>query len=415
MRILMLAQFFPPDVGGEERHVLNLSEELARRGHDVGVATQLVPGTAPTETLASGVRIHRFESSAMRFQRAYSDPVRPHHLPFPDPRMTRQLSRLIDHERPDVVHAHNWIVNSAVAIRRGRGRRRDFGLVLTLHDYSNVCAMKRMMLDRRPCSGPAPAKCLTCSVKHYGAIIGTVTAATTPVMRRWKERALDHIVCVSSAVATRNDVAAAGSPSSVIPNFIPDSLIRSSVQPNSPTGPFGLPHRGYLFFAGDLSRDKGIDTLIEAWTALGADRPPLLMVGRRQAETPTDLPRDVHVAEKWPHDQVMAAFRSCALAVLPSAWPDPCPTTVLEAMASGRPVITTSTGGMVDMVQDGVSGVLVPPGDSTELTGAMRRLLADVPLQDRLGNAGRERVRQFTASVVAGRLEDVYRKVVTAA
>jgi glycosyltransferase involved in cell wall biosynthesis len=66
---------------------------------------------------------------------------------------------------------------------------------------------------------------------------------------------------------------------------------------------------------------------------------------------------------------------------------------------------------MVDMIEDGESGVLVPPGDVGALSHAMRRLIADPDLRDRLGAAGRDRVRQFTASAVAARLEDVYRGV----
>jgi glycosyltransferase involved in cell wall biosynthesis len=80
-------------------------------------------------------------------------------------------------------------------------------------------------------------------------------------------------------------------------------------------------------------------------------------------------------------------------------------------MASGRPVITTRTGGMVDMVEDGLSGILVPPGESRALAEAMRLLLADPRLRARLGAAGRERVRLFTASSVAARIENVYQEV----
>jgi glycosyltransferase involved in cell wall biosynthesis len=404
MRILMLAQFFPPDIGGEERHVLNLSNALAERGHHVAVATQLLPGTAPVETLESGVVVHRYASTAMRLTKAYSDTRRPHHLPVPDPALTRSLADLIDRERPDVVHAHNWIVNSAVAVRS----RHPFKLVLTLHDYSNVCATKRMMRAGAPCSGPGLSRCLPCASGHYGPVVGLATAATVPVMRRWKNRAVDHIVSVSNAVADRNGVAASGVPSSVIPNFVPDHFAAS------PDDDAGLPAGEFLFFAGDLLRDKGVPTLLEAYAALGDRRPPLIMVGRRGPDVPAVLPDGVRISEQWAHPRVMAAFRRCTLAVLPSTWPDPCPTTVLEAMASGRPVVTTRTGGMVDMVEDGISGILVPPGDSWALAEAMRRLLGDPELRALLGKAGRERVRQFTASSVADRIENVYQEVTAA-
>ena len=72
MRILLLAQFFPPDIGGEERHVFNLANTLAGRGHEVAVATQRMVGVPDLQTLASGVRVHRFSTAAMRLPGVYS-------------------------------------------------------------------------------------------------------------------------------------------------------------------------------------------------------------------------------------------------------------------------------------------------------------------------------------------------------
>ena len=66
MRLLLLAQFFPPDIGGEERHVFNLANTLAERGHEVAVATQRMAGVPNEEVLDSGVHVHRFATMAMR-------------------------------------------------------------------------------------------------------------------------------------------------------------------------------------------------------------------------------------------------------------------------------------------------------------------------------------------------------------
>jgi len=84
MRILLLAQFFPPDIGGEERHVFNLAKTLAGRGHEVAVATQRMADVPDQETLTSGVRVHRFATAAMRLPGVYSS-SRTHHPPLPDP------------------------------------------------------------------------------------------------------------------------------------------------------------------------------------------------------------------------------------------------------------------------------------------------------------------------------------------
>jgi glycosyltransferase involved in cell wall biosynthesis len=413
MRILLLAQFFPPDIGGEERHVFDLANTLAQRGREVAVATQRMPDVPDEEILASGVRVHRFGTLAMRLPGVYST-RRTHHPPLPDPLGVRELSRIIGRERPHVVHAHNWIVNSAVALRRSSPTGLRFGLVLTLHDFSHVCATKRLMRKGSPCEGPAVARCPPCAIAQYGPALGSFTAAATALMRPWKNRAIDHVVCVSNAVASGNQIQP-GRNVSVIPNFVLDQFVlgrAGGVAEGQAEGvPSGLPKEEFLLFVGEQSRDKGLPTLLRAYESLGGKRPRLLLVGRRTPDTPTHLPDGAEMCGEWPHEQVMAAFRRCLFAVLPSICLDACPTTVLEAMASGRPVVATTTGGIVDVIGDGENGLLVAPADEHMLAEGMARLLNDADLRVRLAARAQERVQRFTASAVVGRLEAVYSRV----
>jgi glycosyltransferase involved in cell wall biosynthesis len=409
MHLLMLSQFFPPDIGGEERHVFNLANALADRGHTVSVATQRIAGTPVEEQLPSGVNVYRFETMAMRLPSLYSTD-RPHHPPFPDPVAVRGLREILRRAQPQVVHAHNWAVNSLLPVNRQHEAGGRFGVVLTLHDYSHVCATKRMMRDGVACAGPG-VRCLPCATAHYGAAIGPATVLANAAIRPWKRHVIDQVVCVSRAVAIGNRLTE-GPTVSVIPNFIPDAMAAwsddLSTGTSSEAGVPELPAGEFILFVGDLSAEKGVLTLLRAYERLGESRPPLVLIGRRVADTPSDLPPGVIMHEAWPHEHVLRAFRHCAVAVLPSVWPDPCPTTVLEAMANGCPVITTAIGGMVDMVTDGDSGLLVPPGDTSALTAAMGRLLNDERLRASLVDGAKKRVAGFTATSVAERLEAVY-------
>ena len=148
MRVLMLAQFYPPIVGGEEHVVEALGIELVRRGHQVAVATIQHPGLPGREEV-EGVRVHRLRSAASALRFLYSDD-RLHAPPGPDPALTWQLRRVLDAERPDIVHAHNWMVHSYLPLKRSA----RVPLILSLHDYSLVCSMKRLMRHGTPCSGP---------------------------------------------------------------------------------------------------------------------------------------------------------------------------------------------------------------------------------------------------------------------
>ncbi len=228
MKILLLAQFLPPMLGGEERHVWTLARALAARAHDVtllGFATS--PGQ-PAESSSDGVRIVRVTTAASRLPMIYSDPGRPNALPLPDPAVSRAIRNELSRSRFDVIHAHNWIVNSAL----GPAARAGVPLVMTLHDYSHICATKRLMeYGKHRCAGPSLTRCLPCASSHYGATGPVIVAANAWSARR-RADLVTHFAAVSSAVAgavTLEDNTGwpkgAGLSAEVIPNFIPDDIV----------------------------------------------------------------------------------------------------------------------------------------------------------------------------------------------
>jgi glycosyltransferase involved in cell wall biosynthesis len=397
VRILQLAQFYPPDIGGEERHVRNLSIALSRRGHDVHVITTALPSTEAGRRVEDGVTVHRVRSSAQAVGRLHGDPARPHALPVPDPAMRRAIAQALRATAFGVIHAHNWIVNSAI----GPARATRTPLVLTLHDYSHVCATKRYMRDERLCEGPSVSRCAPCAMRHYGPSVGLVTAAANALSRRRRSRGIAEFLTVSRAVAQHNRLEAADVAFEVVPNFVPDDV----VAPSSP-----VDSSGPLVYVGDVSAHKGVDVLFDAYRRL-ADPPPLLLAGRVEAGIEQHLPREATLLGPRPHDEIAALLHQARIVVVPSVWPDPCPTVVLEAMGAGRPVVAAASGGIVDMVDDGVTGLLVAPGDASALADALSGLLRDARRLQAFGDAGRVAVRRFTASAVIDRIEATYRRV----
>jgi glycosyltransferase involved in cell wall biosynthesis len=83
------------------------------------------------------------------------------------------------------------------------------------------------------------------------------------------------------------------------------------------------------------------------------------------------------------------------------------PLTLLEAMATGMPVVTTNSSGMADVVEDEVNGLLVPAADTASLVEATERLCGSAELRERLGLAGQETMRRYTWEKIAQRLEKV--------
>jgi glycosyltransferase involved in cell wall biosynthesis len=403
MRILLLTQFYPPIVGGEERHVRNLAVALAQNGHRVAVATLWYPGAASFE-MDGEVGVYHIRGSLQRLSGLFAESGRRHAPPFPDPELVIALRRVILKEKPHVVHAHNWLLASFLPLKTWSGA----GLVVTLHDYSLVCAKKNFMRQGELCNGPSLARCLPCSRTHYGTAKATVTTIANFASGRFARNTVDRFIAVSHAVARHNALVDLGVPFEVIPNFVPDnvSTLSSDIDPCLQL----LPDGDYLLFVGDLMHLKGADILLDAYA--GLDRPPpLVMIGRRCADTPTELPPNAQICGPWPHSAIMHAWRRCLFGVMPSVGPEACATVVIEAMASGKPVIASDIGGMPDLVNQGEMGILVPPGDVRALRDALYLLLTNRELIGQMGTASLARVEHLKTSAVVPLIEQVYESV----
>lgn len=405
MRILMLAQFYAPIVGGEERIVQDLSVELAARGHSVAVATLWHPGL-PDYEVQAGVRVYRMRSSLQRLPGLFTTAERRHAPAWPDPEVTLALNQVARQEQPELVHAHNWLVYSYLPLKAARG----VPLALTLHDYSLVCPQKRLMRGRAACDGPELRKCLACGAQHYGRLRGLPTVLAHASLRGLEQRLVDLFLPISQAVAERSGLVPGARPYRVIPNFVPDDLAEQRADHPALAG---LPAGDHFLFVGDLSLDKGLGVLLEAYQRL-VQPWPLVLVGRRCADTPAVFPAGVIALGVLPHPAVMEAWRRSAIALVPSTWAEPFGVVALEAMAAGRPVIASAAGGLTDVVVDEETGLLVPPGDRDALARAMQRLQDNPHLRRRWGLAGRRRLTQFQASQVVPVVEQTYADLVRA-
>ena len=143
-------------------------------------------------------------------------------------------------------------------------------------------------------------------------------------------------------------------------------------------------------YAGRLSREKGLATLVRAAEAA---RVTLLVAGTGPLEQTlkAQAPRGVRFLGRLPGDEVDRLLAGSRAAVVPSEWAENAPMAVLEPMVLGRPVIATRMGGIPEQIRDGVDGVLVDAGDELQLAAALRVLADDAALADRLGRSARDR------------------------
>lgn len=399
MRILMITDFYHPFLGGVEQHVRTLSHALVERGHHVAVAT-LRQGNLPPEAIDDGVQVYRLTATASRVTALFKSAERPWAAPLPDPEVVLGLQQVMAKEQPDIVHGHDWLARSYLPLKPFHRAK----FVVSYHYYTRTCAKKNLMVKGDLCTGPAWRKCLVCAADHYGGAKGSVVVGGNWVGSAAETKMADAMISVSHATAQGNGIAPAPN-HYIIPNFLTTSTQTTSAD----LDPYSeqLPKEPFILFVGDLRRDKGIDLLLEVYQGF-ENAPPLVLIGKRWAESPDKLPPNVHFFEKWNNDAVRGAWHHALFGVVPSRWAEPFGIVVIEAMMAGTPVIGTRIGGILDIIRDGESGLLVPPNDATALHKAMRQLISDPALCLRLGAQAKIEAQRYAVGRVVPEIEAVY-------
>ena len=183
-----------------------------------------------------------------------------------------------------------------------------------------------------------------------------------------------------------------------------------------PRGPRHDPPR--IVFVGLLTARKGVLDLAAASRLLTERQVPheLWLVGgtpdeglAAEQEVRAALPPEVRLLGQLPPDEVAAAYREADVFCLPSWW-EAMPLSVLEAMATGLPVVATSVGDVPRIVRDGATGLVVPPRDPRALADALERVLRSPDGGAALGSAGRRyAVREHSLQALSTALDEVYR------
>ncbi|MGQ0779055.1 MAG: glycosyltransferase family 4 protein [Pseudonocardiales bacterium] len=202
---------------------------------------------------------------------------------------------------------------------------------------------------------------------------------------------------------------------------------RISTIPNAVriAGPMIEPAAGepvQVVFLGAIGEHKGTFTLLDVWAKITATLPPgaarLTIAGDQEiaraheAITRLGLAEVVQLRSWLSPVEVDGLLSSAQVLVLPSL-SEGQPMAILEAMAHGLCVVASDVGGIPDLIEDGVSGLLVPPADPTSLESALRQVITDPATRSRLGAAALQRARhEFDVDLVWKRLDTLYREIV---
>jgi glycosyltransferase involved in cell wall biosynthesis len=324
----------------------------------------------------------------------------------------RALSSLIVRERPAVAHFVNTLPLVSPAAF-WTCKRHGVPVVYNVQNYRLACPAATFLRDGHVCT-ECPEHGLARSVR-YGCYRDSRAASLAVALATQLHRSLGTFVhavdrfLVPSAFMAETLVRYAGLPAAKL-----------LVKPNSVApDPGAQPARGtYLLFAGRLTAEKGVTTLLDAYAALAA-APVLRIIGegplrsQLQARIAAD-PRLASVELLGPvsHADAVAHIRGALALVVPSAWFEGVPLSLLEAFACAVPVVAARIGSLAEVVRDRDNGLLFEPGDAGALRTALQELLAAPSLAVQLGARGREDyLARHTLARNAQALDALYREL----
>lgn len=311
--------------------------------------------------------------------------------PFADLRALFQLYRSMKKERPVLVHS-----TGPKGGLLGMAAARAAGVPVRIHTFTgqvwtNSTGLRRLMLKMADCcTGWLATDVLVDSQSQKHFIVD------------------EHVVPARKAT-----VLGQGSISGVnVERFVPDSVARAKVRDE-----YGISEDAFLIlYMARLTRDKGALVMAEGFACLARDYPGevyLLVVGPDEEELTPRLKQICHECLTRVHfvgytNQPESFMAAADVLCLPS-YREGFGTVLINAASVGIPTIASRIYGSEDAVIDGETGLLIAPGNSTELAGKLGWLLQDPALRARLGSKGRERVcRDFAENVVTAAVIDFY-------
>ncbi|ACA19300.1 glycosyl transferase group 1 [Methylobacterium sp. 4-46] len=317
-----------------------------------------------------------------------------------------RLAKLLDRFRPDIAHIHNiyhHLSPSILPLMRARG----IPIVMSVHDMKLVCPAYTAFRDGQVCRACQGAK-LYNAVRYRclkgSRLLSGFVALETSLHRLLGLYASNVSRFVVPSRYYRDILLEAGWPSEKVAH-VPNFVDPSHYDPSPEIGD------RFVYF-GRLDRLKGIETLLRAAAQAGV---PLTLAGRGPDEDSfrqlaESLGSDVHFAGHLDRPGLAALLRTARAAVLPSVWNENAPVSVLEAYAAGRPVIASRIAGIPELIREGETGVLVPPGNVAALADALSDFAAMPPGRvAALGAAARAwAARDFSPEAYRSRVLGLY-------
>ena len=364
MKILMVNKFLYPR-GGSESYMLYLGEHFKKIGHEVeyfGMFDEknTVGNSAGMYTQNMDFHAKKIERFLYPFKIIYSSEAK------------NKILQVIDSFKPDIVHMNNINFQLTPSIIYAI-KKRGIPLVQTVHDYQMICPNHLLFnfeknIPCEKCIKGSKMNCIKNKCIHGStvkSIVGVIEAKLYSLLRTYKM--VDLFICPSNFLENKFLSAKEyyKGKTKTIHNFIDKEKFSNTDQKEE----------SYIVFVGRLSKEKGIEHI--AGVAKLLPQYTFVVAGSGPDEAIlTNIP-NIQLAGFLTGDKLTELMGNAKVLLLPSVCYENCPLSILEAHAMGVPVVTMNSGGMAELVKDGVTGALVNEPTSEGIALKLKETIED--------------------------------------
>lgn len=310
----------------------------------------------------------------------------------------RNFANTLAEFRPDVVHVHEllpllsgWILQKCTKL--------GIPTVMLVSAYRLTCPVATHFRNGKICTRCLGGREYWCILKNCrDNLPESIAVAVHNVVMRGFGMYAEHVtrLIAPSDFSARWLIEKAGIPK--------DRVVTLNPLIDLPDAPADADEGEYVAYAGRFAPEKGVDTLLEATRLTGL---PVRLAG--DSATLYAGRENVRMIITQNSTELAQFYRGSRILVVPSIWNEVFGMVAAEAMAHGVPVVVAQVGGLADLVDDGVTGLLFEPGNATDLADKLKRLWHDRRLCRRLGVAGREKIFRLCAKdIYFKRLMSIY-------
>jgi len=403
VKVLLVNKFFYLK-GGPERHIFKISKILETKGHQVIPFSMKDERNEPTP-------FEKYFVSKVDFNSPMSlgDKLRmvPRVVYFLEAK--RKIEALIKEARPDIAHLHNIAHQISPSVLHSL-KKFDLPVIQTLHDYKLICPTYNMVARGRICERCKghqyyEAVLQRCNKGSFSFSLLNCAEMYIHKFLRIYERNVDFFIAPSNFLRHKIiEFGINGGKIFHVPNFV-------DCREYSPH----FDGDNYFVYFGRVSREKGLLTLIRTVRDIKTSR--LVIVGEGELRNRLEE----YVSEKGianiefsgylGEERLKSVIRNSMFAVVPSEWYENCPYSVLEAFALGKPVIGSDIGGIPELIDDGINGLLFETGNSQELSEKIAYLTSRPRLREQMGRNARKKVEEeYNPELYYERLMEIYQR-----